>query len=141
MLEYLSSLPCADEDRFMLVQATSPFTRTQDFSVALDLLHSSDKDSLLSVVRTKRFFWKEDGTPLNYNYKSRPRRQDFDGLLMENGAFYINSVGNIMTEKNRLSGKIALYEMPEYTSIEIDEEHDWLIAEALMKKYNLIKNV
>jgi len=140
MLEYIESAQLADSDRFLLVQATSPFTRTEDFSSAINLLQMSGKDSLLSVVRTKRFFWKEDGTPLNYDYKNRPRRQEFDGLLMENGAFYINSVGNIRTAKNRLSGEIALYEMPEYTALEIDEEHDWLIAEELMKRYNLPEN-
>ena len=58
---------------------------------------------------------------------------------MENGAFYINSVVNIRNDKNRLSGKIAIYEMAEYTAIEIDEEGDWLIAEQLMKKNNKCK--
>jgi len=27
--------------------------------------------------------------------------------------------------------------MPEYTFTEIDEEHDWIIAEKLFEKYNL----
>jgi N-acylneuraminate cytidylyltransferase len=89
------------------------------------------------MCRTKRFFWNENGTPINYDYKNRPRRQDFDGMLMENGAFYISSIGNIKKYKNRLSGKIAIYEMPEYTAIEIDEEDDWIIAEKLMQKYIL----
>ena len=44
---------------------------------------------------------------------------------MENGAFYINSIANIKKNKNRLSGKIAIYKMPEFASIEADEECDW----------------
>lgn len=56
---------------------------------------------------------------------------------MENGAFYINRVGNILKYKNRLSGKIAIYEMPEFTSLEIDEPDDLIIAEILMKKHIL----
>ena len=51
---------------------------------------SADYDSMLSVVRQKRFLWKEDenkiGKPLNYDPFMRPRRQDFDGYLMENGS-------------------------------------------------------
>jgi len=137
MLEFISEEKLADSDVFMLVQATSPLTRTQDFDGALEKYSESGKDSLLTVVRTKRFFWDEEGSPLNYDFNNRPRRQDFDGLLIENGAFYINRVSNIRQAKNRLSGEVCYYEMPEYTSIEIDENHDWLIAEQLMRKYNL----
>jgi len=70
---------------------------------------------------------------------NRPRRQDFNGVLMENGAFYINTVENIKKYSNRLSGRIAIYEMPEYTAIDIDEEYDWIIAEKIMEKY-IIEN-
>jgi len=59
--------------------------------------------------------------------------------LMENGAFYINTVENILKDKNRLSGKIGIYEMPEYTATEIDEPDDWAILENLMWKYVLNK--
>ena len=64
-------------------------------------------------------------------------RQDFDGILMENGAFYINTIANIKNFKNRLSGTIHPYVMPEYTAIEADEEDDWIIIEKLMYKYVL----
>jgi N-acylneuraminate cytidylyltransferase len=53
---------------------------------------------------------------------------------MENGAFYINTVGNIKKAKNRLSGQIGIYEMPEYTAIEIDEPDDFLFMGLLMKR-------
>ena len=56
---------------------------------------------------------------------------------MENGAFYINSVKNIINDCNRLSGTVSLYEMPEYTALELDEEDDWLVGETLFRKYNL----
>jgi N-acylneuraminate cytidylyltransferase len=54
---------------------------------------------------------------------------------MENGACYINSVGNVKRDKNRLSGKISVYEMPEYTAVEIDEPDDFILIEKLMEKY------
>jgi N-acylneuraminate cytidylyltransferase len=58
---------------------------------------------------------------------------------MENGAFYINTVHNILESGNRLSGKIGIYEMPEYTAMEIDEPDDWNILESLMHKHILSK--
>jgi len=137
MLEYINKSELKDDDLFILVQATSPFTQSEDFDKAIEKLKKEKADSLLTCARIKRFFWNEDGTPINYDYKNRPRRQDFKGVLAENGAFYINSVGNIKKYKNRLSGKIAIYEMPEWTFIELDEEDDWFIAERLMKKYIL----
>lgn len=141
MLEYLESdKKLAKETIFILVQATSPLTTTKDFENALKEYTEKKFDSMLTCVRNKRFFWNTDGTSKNYDYLKRPRRQDFPGELMENGAFYINRVGNILGLKNRLSGKIGIYEMPEYTSVEIDEEDDWLIVENLMYKHTLKNN-
>ena len=139
MLEFINKQDFNNEDLFLLVQATSPFTQTKDFDEALKTLKNQNADSLLTCVRIKRFFWNDNGIPYNYDYKNRPRRQDFNGILMENGAFYINTIANIKRDKNRLSGKIAIYEMEEFTAVELDEEDDWMIAERLMYKYILSK--
>jgi len=141
MIEFLDKNNFVSSDLFVLVQATSPTTQSYDFDIAIKELQDSKKDSLLSVVREKRFFWNKNGTPINYDYKNRPRRQDFDGYLLENGAFYINSIFNILRDKNRLSGKIGFYEMRDYSSIEIDEKSDWIIAEEYMRENVLHKHV
>lgn len=137
MLEYIESAKLSEDLIFMLVQATSPLTQTVHFEEAMNMYNSGKYDSLLTCVKNYRFFWNEDGTSKNYDYKNRPRRQDFDGVFMENGAFYINSVKNIKEYKNRLSGKIGIYEMPEYTATEIDEPDDWIILENLMRRHVL----
>tara|TARA_B110000259_G_scaffold177531_1_gene214817 strand:- start:55 stop:1215 length:1161 start_codon:yes stop_codon:yes gene_type:complete len=135
ILEFLHKEKFNDKDKFILVQATSPLTETKDFEEALIKMKSENSDSLLTCVRVKRFLWNDNNEPINYNFEKRPRRQDFNGSLIENGAFYINSVSNIISSNNRLSGKISIYEMEEYKYVEIDEENDWVIAESLMKKY------
>jgi N-acylneuraminate cytidylyltransferase len=136
MLEFLDSKDFSGEDLFVLVQATTPFTSSDDFDNAINILKSNfEIDSLLSCVESKRFFWTKNGNAINYDYYNRPLRQDFDGILMENGAFYINTVENINKHKNRLSGNIHPYLMPEYSAIEADEEDDWIIIEKLMYKY------
>lgn len=133
MLEYIYKAGLGNDDVFVLAQATSPLTKAVHVDEAFELYKESGKDSLLTCVRTKRFYWQDTGEPLNYDYRNRPRRQDFDGLLMENGAFYINSVKNIIKDQNRLSGDIVIYEMPEETAIEIDEESDWIVVENFLK--------
>lgn len=136
MLEYIEKSNLAETDYFFLIQATSPLLQSKDIDNMFEKLQKDKSDSALSCVRNKRFYWSEQGKALNYDYKKRPRRQDFPGLMMENGACYINTVANIKKEKNRLSGKISVYEMPEYTATEIDEPDDFLIIEKLMNKYH-----
>lgn len=134
MLEYIAYADLEDDDVFMLVQATSPLSEKSDFEGGLKLFREGEYDSVLSCVRNLRFFWTENGESLNYDYSNRPRRQDFRGLLMENGAFYINTVKNIVASGNRLYGNIGVYVMPEYTATEIDEEMDWIFLENIKRK-------
>lgn len=139
MLEYIQYAGLSDDTVFMLVQATSPLTETVHFSEALQMYENGGYDSIITCVRNYRFFWNEDGTSMNYDYQHRPRRQEFKGMLMENGAFYINTVGNILQNNNRLGGRIGIFEMPEYSATEIDEPDDWIILENLMRKHILSK--
>ena len=137
MLEFLDKNSFNDKDLFLLVQATSPLTQASDFDGAIKALKAQCADSIVTCVKSKRFFWHKEGVPVNYDYMNRPRRQDFEGSLMENGAFYISSVKNIKESNNRISGKIITYEMEGFTSVEIDEEMDWILAEGLMHKFIL----
>lgn len=134
MLEYINFAKLDLSDVFMLVQATSPFTKSNDFSNGLKMMNSYD--TVFSCAKIKRFIWDKDSNPLNYDFKNRPRRQDFDGTFMENGAFCISLVSDIIKYNNRISGNIGICEMPEYTFVEIDEPEDWIIAERLFLKNN-----
>lgn len=139
MLEYINYAKLDSYTVFILVQATSPLTQPEHFQEALQIYSKGEYGSMLTCVRNYRFFWNEDGSSKNYDYMNRPRRQDFKGMLMENGAFYINKVGSIIESGNRLSGKIGIYEMPDYTATEIDEPDDWSVVEGLMKRHVLSK--
>ncbi len=137
ILEYLGSAQFAEHQLLMLVQATNPFSSSEHFDSAVAQFNHSGVDSLLSCCRVKRFLWSEDGQPMNYQYQNRPRRQDFRGSMMENGAFYLSSVKGILNSHNRLHGQVGIYEMPDYSALELDEEDDWLQGEFLMRKYVL----
>lgn len=125
-------------DNIVLVQATSPLLQSSDLDKGFEVFNESGVDSILSVVRQKRFHWGEDNNgyahPTNYDVFNRPRRQEFAGYQVENGAFYITSKENLIKSKNRVSGNIKAVEMNEDTFFEIDEPSDWVIIEALMKK-------
>lgn len=141
MLEYLQAHPMKNKDLFVLVQATNPFSTTADFNEALKLFKKTKAArSLVTAVRTKRFFWDLKNKPVNYNPAKRPRRQDYDGLLMENGAFYISRVQDILKSKNRLTKPVITFEMPEHSGFEIDETDDWIICEQLLQKHRSVKS-
>jgi len=135
ILEFLNKYKFNSKDRFILVQATSPLVTSVDFREALEQLDNEKTDSLLSGTISKRFFWDRSGKPLNYDYKNRPRRQDFDGVFQENGAFYISTVGSILKSKNRLSGTISTYIMDERSAIEVDNQLDWKTLELYMEGF------
>lgn len=116
-------------DILNLIQATSPLTTSEDLDKALEKFEAGNFDSLVSGVLLKRFFWTPDGTPLNYDPHRRPRRQEFEGTIMENGAFYLTKRTVLEQYRNRLGGKIGVFQMPDKTGLEIDESADWSLAE------------
>jgi len=122
-----------DFDIICLLQATSPLTRSRDINNCLNKVIADGYNSALSVVETKRFIWSKDGKPLNYDFLKRPRRQDFDGLLMENGAVYASTKDAFIDSKNRLSGNIGVSYMPEESLYEIDEPHDFVVVGDLIE--------
>jgi YrbI family 3-deoxy-D-manno-octulosonate 8-phosphate phosphatase len=128
-----------DSKNIVLVQATNPFLTSNHLDEAIEVFKKNKLDSLLSVVHAHRFYWNADkkGTvkPLNYNPSKRPRRQDWDGNLVENGSFYITSHKSLMKSKCRLSGKMGAYTMPDYSYHELDSLSDWVIGESIFSQY------
>ncbi len=135
MLEFANNY---DFDNIVLIQATSPLLKCKDLDNGFNKFYEDGTDSVISVVRQKRFIWRTDengyAAPVNYDVYNRPRRQDFDGYFVENGAFYITSKKDLLKSKNRVSGNIVPIEMDEKTFVEIDEPSDWIIIEELMKR-------
>jgi YrbI family 3-deoxy-D-manno-octulosonate 8-phosphate phosphatase len=131
MLEFAEKIN-NDFDIICLLQATSPLTLAADINKALDKISAESYDASISVVNTHRFTWNNEGNPVNYDVFKRPRRQDFEGLLIENGAIYCSTKEAFLGSKNRVSGNIGLVEMAEETLSEIDTESDWLIVEQLL---------
>jgi len=115
-----------------LLQATSPLILAEDINKGLEKITKESFDSAVSVVNTHRFIWNANGVPLNYDVFNRPRRQDFEGLLVENGAVYCTTKEAFLQSNNRMSGAIGLIQMSEETLMEIDSVSDWNIIENLL---------
>lgn len=136
MLEYAEK---HSFENMVLIQATSPLLESKDLDKGFEEFNKPQVDSVLSVVRQKRFIWEDlNGKFIskNYNYMNRPRRQEFEGFLVENGAFYITKRKDFLRTESRISGNISYIEMSEETYFEIDEISDWIIIEHLLKDKN-----
>ena len=76
---------------------------------------------------------------MSYRIDAKPLRQAFGGTLIETGAFYASTVGDITRSGRLLSGRIGIVETSPGTDIDIDEPIDWLKAEALAKAGTMIQ--
>jgi CMP-N-acetylneuraminic acid synthetase len=121
-------------DVLVTLQATSPLTESKNIDRAIEELIEGEHDSLVTGVRVKRFFWEETGKPINYDPAKRPMRQNWKGVITENGAFYITKRKLLEQTQCRLGGKIKVFEMLPETELEIDEPHDWKRVAKLLKK-------
>lgn len=117
--------------KVVFLQATSPLTTSEDLDGAIQKFEKEQADSLISAIHNHQFLWGLDGKPINYNPQKRPRRQDWDGYMIENGAFYISKRENILKSNCRISGKTIFWEMDSKSFFEIDELQDLKIVEKL----------
>ena len=123
-------------DLVVFLQCTSPIRSDDDIDAAIEMMLETGADSLLSVCKFHRFIWRmDDGSPtsFNYDYRNRQLRQHHSPEFMENGSIYIFRPEILKMYDNRLGGKIQLYEMDYFSSIEIDTWEDFVLCEAILK--------
>lgn len=126
-------------DVMIVLQCTSPMRYPEQIDEAIEKMFKENADSLLTGSLNTVFFWDNNGSPLNYDYKKRPRRQDKNWEFVENGSFYIFKKHILLETGNRLGGKISQYLMPKWMSFEIDEPFDFELIKFLMR-FKYLKN-
>ena len=119
----------------VFIQATNVFLKKKDIQTALEIYFSKNFDTLLSVIRSKKFFWKKINNNLisvNYNYKKRKMRQNIKDFFIENGSFYIFSKKGFLKHQNRIHGNIGYYEMNQKSFFDIDNKEQLKIVKKLI---------
>lgn len=123
----------------IFLQATSPVRLSSDIDNAMEIFEEEKLDSLFSMSKLDDYcIWKNNNGRVeswSYDYRKRGRRQEREPLYLENGSIYIFKPRIIRTLKNRLGGKIGMYEMPLERSYEIDSIQDIEICSYFMKKH------
>jgi N-acylneuraminate cytidylyltransferase len=120
-------------EHILLLQATSPLTTAKHLTDAIAAYAHAGCRPLVTGTRQHHFYWHNDGTPANYIPGARPRRQDWPGSFVENGAFYLFSRQDFLASGIRCKPPCTLFEMEPIHSTEIDTSADWLLLERLVK--------
>lgn len=127
-------------DVVAFLQATSPFIPSEALADAVREVRAGAADSVFAAHETYGFLWGRAGADqadagaavaINHDATHRPRRQDREPHFLETGAFYVFRADGFREAKHRFFGRIRIAEVPEWTAIEIDDEHQLRIARAL----------
>jgi N-acylneuraminate cytidylyltransferase len=122
-------------ETLVFVQCTSPFIAADDLDRGIRLVTEGPADSAFSGVATYEFLWRRSRRPgvdgQNHDPRMRPRRQDRAPDFRETGAFYVMAVDGFRAARHRFFGRTEVVEVSELTAVDIDHEHDVMLATAL----------
>jgi CMP-N-acetylneuraminic acid synthetase len=140
-LKVLAAEGC-QPDVVTLLQPTSPFRTTEHIDRAIHLFLRSEAESLLSVNSVSQHpcecVRREKGRLQRaVNLPRRATgRQEFPKYLYVNGAIYITRTAMLLKKRIFWDAASEIYLMPSLNSMDIDEPHDWALAEALLQSHS-----
>jgi CMP-N,N'-diacetyllegionaminic acid synthase len=125
-----------------LLQPTSPLRSAGDIRAGWNLLQSTGADAVIGVTPCEHPPQWSNALPEDHsmhhfiNPEARVARQELPVQYRINGALYMASSSTFRSYGHFLTpGSIALV-MPRERSVDIDEELDFLIAEAIINQHN-----
>lgn len=119
-------------DVYVMTHATSPFIGSESIKKGLEKVVSQEYDSAFAVKKIQTFLW-ENNCPLNYDLNNIPRTQDLAPIYEETSGFYIYTK-NVIDRNRRIGDKPFLVEVNQIESIDIDEQQDFDIANAVFNR-------
>jgi len=125
----------------VLLQPTSPLRNEKHIDEAIELLEKKNADAVISVCETDHSpLWSntlpEDLDMSNFlrDEIKNKRSQDLPKFYRLNGAIYICKTDKLLEEKSFfIKNNIYAYIMDRKSSIDIDDEIDFKLAEILIK--------
>lgn len=117
-------------DIYVMAHTTAPFIRTESIQRGLTAVLSNGYDSSFSAKKVQDFLWNNQ-MPMNYDLDHIPRTQDLDVIYQETSGFYIYTGSVIRDLRRRIGMKPFIVEIGQIEAVDIDEEEDFLIADAI----------
>jgi CMP-N,N'-diacetyllegionaminic acid synthase len=128
-------------DYIVLLQPTSPLRNEKHIDEAIELLENKNADSIISVCEMDHSPLWSNTLPKNGNMNNflrdevlNKRSQDLEKYYRLNGAIYICKTDKLLENKSFfLKDNIFAYIMDRKSSIDIDEEIDFLFAQRVIE--------
>ena len=124
-------------DFIFLLQPTSPFRKKNDIDKAIKLLANSELDSIASV---RGPYFKKDPNLKKIDKKGnlvdykKVIKDNFEPFYIYNASIYGIKRKSLLRNKKFVTKKQIPFLMDEIHSVDINDEHDILIANALMQR-------
>jgi len=122
-------------DRYVMSHATSPLITAATITKAIEYFddHRHSIDSLFSVNRVQSRFYRQDMTAVNHDPNKLIRTQDLDPWYEENSCIYVFTRESFAATGARIGAKPGFFVTPRLESVDIDDDDDWKLAEALAR--------
>jgi len=111
---------------------TNPLLSAETIDAAVGAYFDNEEaTSLFTVTRFQARFYDGDVKALNHNREELLPTQDLDPIYLENSNLYLFEREAFFEEDARITSKTMMWEMDPYEAVDIDEERDFRMAEAL----------
>ncbi len=143
MLDYLEKYEGYFPKYVLLLQCTSPLRNEQHIDEAIEKLVKSNFHGIISICESEvNPYWTNVLKNENLQYfleegKNITRRQDLPNIYRYNGAIYLAKTEVLKRERTFEVENLTGYVMDRESSIDIDTEIDFKIAEIIMKNKDI----
>jgi len=125
-------------DWLMVLQPTSPLRLSSHIRESWVVAKTGAFDSVFSAVRSAHCSWRLQGTILSAEWPQkerfkRMRRQEAGQQWTENGAIYAVKSERFLVTESRFCPPMYVYEMPLWTTLEIDGPEELALVELIMR--------
>ena len=125
----------------VLLEPTSPLREPEDINRCLEMMQENRVSSVVSVSQVENmhpmflFHLGEEKKLHPYSQKqpNSVRRQDITPLFFLDGSVYCSEIDALRARKGFYHEDTSGYVVPKWKSLEIDDEDDFVMVEALMK--------
>ena len=131
-------------DMVTLLQPTSPIRTGEDIINVFEIFKVKDANAVISVCESDHpIEWyrplrkDNDMSAFATSEEKSGRRQDAEAYYRMNGSIYMLKTAYLKENpRNIIRNKVYAYVMDKYSSVDIDTQFDFDIAEAIIKKMN-----
>ncbi len=124
-----------ESDYYLQTHSTNPLLTQMSIKSAIEDFQNkkTDYDSMFSVTRLQTRLYDKNIKPVNHNPNELIRTQDLEPLYEENSNFFIFSKASFLANgSKRIGEKPCFFELNKIEALDIDEQEDWDLVEAIL---------